>query len=90
MFLGSKDGVIRAVDITNVKQIRILKQIRLFKNKPISCVKFNPPGNMVSATSIESKKIFFINAAKTKGFKVIGFCNMLDKINTVCWNHSKK
>ena len=95
LILGSDRGVIRILDVSNPNQPKLLKNIKLFKNKPISYVQFNKDNRMFVAGSNKSRKIFFINANKDakeqeKSFNIIGYSECPGKVQGISWNFSNK
>lgn len=52
LFLGSSTGVIRIVDIQDVKNLKIIKHLKLYKGKEISQIRFNYQQNQFAVSSI--------------------------------------
>ena len=59
--LGSNEGVLRIINVFNVRRAKLVKYVKLFKNKPITNVCFSHNNQYIAASSNKARKIFFFS-----------------------------
>jgi len=85
--VGSKQGVVRIIDISNVYEICTLQRLRLFKDKSIDFIAFNKANSLIAVASKASKKVFFIRTSRE--FSIIGYVKVPYTIHAFEWNYSE-
>jgi WD40 repeat protein len=90
LVLGSSQGCVRIIDITDLANFQVRKIYRFFKTKEISSICINSEKSLISCSSQRSKKVFFISANQDHDYKIIGFSMLPDKINSVSWLETPK
>jgi WD40 repeat protein len=84
---GSDHGVLRIYNIANIRKPVLLRLIKLFTNKPITNIAFNPQHNTIAVCSTDSPKVFFL-ASQTQ--TLIGYVELPVLCNAIAWNTSTK
>ncbi|KRX02904.1 WD40-repeat-containing domain [Pseudocohnilembus persalinus] len=90
LLIGSQQGVIRILDVSDFQKIQMVKKIRLFKNKAIEFLEFSKDQSLILAGSSDSKKAFFLSTqnSRKKPYRVVGYSKLPYKINYLTWNSS--
>lgn len=90
MLLGSSQGCLRIIDMTDLLNFQVKKVFRLYKNKEINSVCSNQEQTLISVSSQKSKKTFFISASPDQDFRILGYSQLPDKINSLFWIETAK
>ena len=61
LIVGSSLGVIRMLNIANIRKPILVKSLKIFKGKAVSCVAINPTFDILAVVSKNSKKVYFLN-----------------------------
>lgn len=63
LVIGTELGVIRFFNIANIRKPVLTKVIKIYNKKPITCLTYNPDNSIIAVSSVDSPKIYFLNAA---------------------------
>ena len=88
VFVGSSGGCIRVFDVTNRVVPRLIT-VQHLMNKPITVIQISPDQKIVAAASSESRKLWFLEAAASSRFRVLGFTKLPDKVRALAWHKRK-
>jgi WD40 repeat protein len=81
--VGTDNGVVRILNIANIRKPVLLKLIKLYKGKPISNVLFSPTQDTIAVSSVNSPKIYFLSV---KALNLIGYTELPITCNGIAWN----
>ncbi len=93
--VGTANGVVRALDLTNPRKPILVGHMRLYKhgkNRPISKILFRGDCLQLAISSVHSKKVFYLSCAPAPDefFMMMGFHEMPAKVNDIAWNRADK
>jgi len=90
LVLGSSQGCLRIIDITDLLNFQVKKIYKLFKSKEVSSLCINPYRTLLAISSLKSKKVFFLSANSDLDYKILGYSVLSDKVNSTFWLENAK
>ena len=94
--MGSSLGVIRMLNIANIRKPILVKSLKIFKGKAVSCVAINPTYDILAVISKSSKKVYFLNLKYSTNntiiiliidMALIGYITLPVRCNNIVWNN---
>lgn len=78
VFVGSAMGMFRAYDVTNRKDPRLVRQLKLFnegEKEPVTSIASSSDGIVLVVASNKSNKVWFMSQKASSAFEIFGFAN---------------
>lgn len=90
LILGSKNGCLRILDLTNTKEIRIIMCKKLHKSESIRVVRFSEDQTIIGFATENSNRLYLISGTPENHFELYGFVYLEGTVLDVSWASSAK
>lgn len=88
--LGSSNGCIRILDLSNSREIKTVFCKKLHKSNPIRVVKFSHDQTMICFATEKSNRVYFLSGTPEKNFELYGYVFLEGTVLDVNWANTVK